>query len=253
MDNTSDNAFVLRATDRGYDRILSTGPTASYVGGHPDAYITRYSSFNFHDYQSGRAGFGRMRVFGDETFYGAGCSYNMHRHHNFIICAFVLKGRLTHVNTVGNLDELRPGDFYVFSSGSGGFHTEINAHDEPMNAIYIWMLPDKLLLTPFYGRGHLAATAGRNRIAGLVGGGPGTVSLPQDALVSRLVSDRPGTHVYRPRSRAHGVYVFVIEGAVDCAGTRLERRDSKGIWSVDEIVCEAPGCPADILFVETIM
>jgi hypothetical protein len=50
------NAFVLRADERGYNKILSTGPTASYVGGHPDAFITRFSSFNFGEYQDGRPG-----------------------------------------------------------------------------------------------------------------------------------------------------------------------------------------------------
>jgi hypothetical protein len=41
--------FALRAAERGYNKLLSTGPSASYVAGHPDAFITRYSSFNFHE------------------------------------------------------------------------------------------------------------------------------------------------------------------------------------------------------------
>ena len=82
--------------------------------------LTRHSSFNFGPYQAGHAGFGRLRVFGDEVFSGLGCGYNMHRHHNFIICAFVLQGELTHINTVGNIDQLTSGDYYVFSAGSGG-------------------------------------------------------------------------------------------------------------------------------------
>jgi hypothetical protein len=72
-------SFVLVAVEHGYDKLLSTGPNASYVAGHPDAFITRYSSFNFHGYQSGRPGFGRIRVFGDEVFSGAGCGYNCTR------------------------------------------------------------------------------------------------------------------------------------------------------------------------------
>ena len=79
------NAFVLRAAERGHDLIKSDGSRSSYVAGHPDGFITRESSFNFHDYQSGRPGFGKIRVFGDEVFAGAGCGYNMHPHHNFAI------------------------------------------------------------------------------------------------------------------------------------------------------------------------
>ena len=119
-------SFVLRATERGYTKMKSTGPASSYVAGHPDARLTRHSSFNFNDYQSGRPGFGKLRVFGDEVFSGTGCGYNIHPHHNFVICALVLQGQLTHVNTVGNIDQLSKGDYYVFSAGSGGKHCELN-------------------------------------------------------------------------------------------------------------------------------
>jgi len=245
------NSFVLRAGERGYNKILSAGKTAAYVGGHPDAFVTRYSSFNFHEYQEGRPGFGRIRVFGDEAFHSPGCSYSMHRHHNFIICAFVLGGRLTHINTLGKIDELLPGDYYAFSAGAGGYHEELNLEAEPMRAIYLWLLPDRLLLPPSYEHGHFDAVANRNRITTLVG--DGAVSVPQDARVSRLVSDAPGKHAYRPRSPGHGVYSFVLEGELLCGGTQLGRRDSKGIWGVDEIAYETGPGNTDVLLVETIM
>jgi quercetin 2,3-dioxygenase len=246
------NSFVLRDADRGHEKILSTGPTASYVGGHPDAFITRHSSFNFHDYQSGRPGFGRIRVFGDETFNNPGCSYNMHPHHNFIICAFVLSGRLQHINTTGNNDELLAGDYYAFSAGSGGLHTEINVHPEPMNAIYLWMLPDHLHLPPSYARGRFDTEASANRITPLLGA-DAPLPIPQDARVSRLYSTKPSRHIYRPRSSRHGVYCFVIDGTLACDGTPLGRRDSKGLWDAAEIMIETGGAPADALLVETIL
>lgn len=246
-------SFVLRADERGYSKILSTGATASYVGGHPDAFITRFSSFNFGDYQDGRPGFGRIRVFGDEAFYHRGCSYNMHPHHNFVICAFVLEGKLTHINTLGEIDELGPGDYYAFSAGSGGLHEELNRDAEPMRAIYLWLLPDRLLLPPSYKRGHFDAAAGLNGITVLIGDQSGATSIPQDARVSRLLSDAPGTFRYRPRSAKHGVYVFVVDGTLQCAGTTLKRRDSKAVSYVDEIICETGRGETDVLFVETII
>jgi quercetin 2,3-dioxygenase len=129
--------FVLRAGERGYNRLPSVGPNASYVAGHPDGVITRHSSFNFHEYQSGIAGLGAMKVFGDEVFTPNGTGYNMHPHHNFIIMAFVLAGALTHINTIGKIDELKRDDYYVFSAGSGGKHSELNIGDGDMNAIYV--------------------------------------------------------------------------------------------------------------------
>lgn len=247
------NSFILRADERGYNKILSTGATASYVGGHPDAFITRFSSFNFGDYQDGRPGFGRVRVFGDEAFHHPGCSYNMHPHHNFIICAFVLEGTLIHINTLGGLEDLGPGDFYAFSAGSGGLHEELNRKADPMRAIYLWLMPDHLHLPPAYTRGHFDTAAGMNQITPLVGDAPGAVAIAQDARVLRLVSDRPGIFRYRPRTAGHGVYAFVVDGALDCAGTTLKRRDSKAVWGIDEIVCETGRGDTDVLFVETVM
>ena len=247
------DTFVLRARERGHDRIASTGEHSSYVAGHPDAFITRESSFNFHEYQSGRPGFGKMRVFGDEVFSGSGCGYNMHRHHNFIIAAFVLQGQLTHVNTVGNVDQLHQGDYYVFSAGSGGKHAELNIGEEDMHAIYVWFLPGQLFLPPTYLRAHFDRNLRRNRIEQLVGDSDGALPIPQDVRVSRLISDRPASYLYRPRSEAHGVYAFVVEGEMHCANEQLGRRDSMGMRGMPSISCATTADETDVLFVETLM
>jgi quercetin 2,3-dioxygenase len=246
--NTS---FVLRAHERGFNKFLSTGPDSSYIGGHPDATLTRHSSFDFGPYQSGQRGFGRVRVFGDELFSGPGCGYNIHPHHNFIICAFVLKGQLTHVNTVGNIDQLTAGDYYAFSAGSGGKHCELNLRNEDTNVIYVWMMPDQLLLPPSYGRGHFDAVAQRNRLVTLVGNADGAVRVSQDVKVSRLSSNKALELDYRPTSRQHGVYLFAIEGEAAVNGSMLARRDSAGIWGAEAITLRTGVEEADLLIIET--
>jgi quercetin 2,3-dioxygenase len=243
--------FVMRASERGYNKFLSTGESSSYIGGHPEAIVTRHSSFNFGPYQTGRAPFGRMRVFGDETFSGPGCGYNIHRHHNFIICAFVLQGQLTHVNTVGNIDQLTPGDFYAFSAGSGGKHCELNLKDEDMHAIYIWIVPDQLMLPPSYVRGHFDALTNRNKLVTLVGNADGALRISQDVKVSRLVCDTTMALDYLPASKLHGVYAFVLEGEVARDGTTLGRRDSTGIWGAEQIHFTTGPQETDLLIVET--
>lgn len=246
--------FVLRAKERGHDVIYSEGSASSYVAGHPGAFISRESSFNFHQYQSGRPGFGTVRVFGDEIFHGAGCGYNMHPHHNFIICAFVLEGELTHINTAGGgtVDQLRQGDYYVFSAGSGGKHCELSISPEDMNAIYLWLMPDELYLPPTYHRAHFDLCTRRNRIVELVGVSDGALPVAQDLRVSRLVTDRKGTYAYTPRSPEHGVYIFVADGELSSDGIALGRRDSAGVCGKAVIACEVADT-SDIFFVETVM
>jgi len=251
MEAAMQKSFVLRDDARGYNKFLSTGDSSSYIGGHPDAVLTRHSSFNFGPYQSGRAGFGRVRVFGDETFSGTGCGYNIHPHHNFIICAFVLQGQLTHINTVGNIDQLGPGDFYAFSAGSGGKHCEVNLKSEDMRAIYVWILPNQLLLPPSYARAHYDALASRNRLVTLVGNADGALRVSQDVKISRLSSDRSLTLDYVPTAPEHGVYLFALEGKAECNDIALGRRDSAGLWGEERIALRTGEQEADLLIVET--
>lgn len=246
-------SFVLRATERGYTKMKSTGPASSYVAGHPDARLTRHSSFNFNDYQSGRPGFGKLRVFGDEVFSGTGCGYNIHPHHNFVICALVLQGQLTHVNTVGNIDQLSKGDYYVFSAGSGGKHCELNLLAEDMNAIYLWFLPEQLYLPPSYRRAHFDTQSNRNQLATLVGDAEHALPIPQDVRISRFVSDQAAQKTYRLSSLHNGVYAFVIDGQAVFNGVSLAKRDSAAAWGSDTVDFSVGSEPSDILFIETLM
>ncbi len=246
-------SFVLRSSDRGFIKVLSDGEASSYVAGHPDGVFTRHSSFNFREYQSGRAGFGQIRVFGEEVFSGQGCGYNIHRHHNFIICAFVLRGELTHINTVGKIDQLRPGEYYVFSAGSGGKHSELNLETEDLHVIYIWFLPDALLRRPSYKRGRFDRSANHDRVTTLIGKEDGALPIPQDVRVSRLASDAAKSYEYPLISRHHGVYAFVLEGDADCGVAKLSRGDSAGVWDTDRLYFKTGSAPTDLLLVETIM
>lgn len=245
-------SFVLRASERGYNKLLSTGQSSSYIAGHPEARLTRHSSFNFGPYQTGHKGFGRLRVFGDEVFSGTGCGYNIHRHHNFIICAFVLKGQLTHINTVGNIDQLSPGDYYAFSAGSGGKHCELNLRSEDTNVIYVWILPDQLLLPPSYSRGRFDPVYERNRLVTLVGNADGALRVSQDVKISRFATDKAVTLEYRLSAQTHGVYVFAIEGQAWVNDLSLSRRDSTGIWGGgDRINLRTGAEDTDLLILES--
>jgi quercetin 2,3-dioxygenase len=245
-------SFVLKSEERDYRKLMSTGEASSYVAGHPDAFITRHSSFNFGDYQTGRKGFGKIRVFGDETFNHAGCGYNMHPHHDFIIMAFILEGELTHVNTLGKVDTLKAGDYYAFSAGSGGKHCELNIEAQNLHVIYVWVIPGMLLLPPTYQRAHFNAAATRNKLVPLVGN-DSSMPIVQDLKISRLDSDAPGSYEYRLASGNHGIYAFVVEGSMTCNGVALGKRDSTGIWSTDKVTFQTGAEKSDILIVETIM
>jgi quercetin 2,3-dioxygenase len=244
--------FVLRSAERGYSRLVSTGLNASYVAGHPDGLITRHSSFNFHEYQTGIPGFGRIRVFGDEVFTGNGTGYNMHPHHNFIIIAVVLKGVLTHINTIGKIDLLNSGDYYVFSAGSGGKHSELNIEPEDLHVLYVWALPDRLMTPPSYHRAHFDAEARRDEVTCLVGDTPGALPIRQDLNLFRLQSRSRRTYRH-DIAAGHGAYLFVIEGAAEVGDIRLEHGDSIGLATPGHIDLSVAADNTDLLLIDTVL
>ena len=114
------------------------------------------------------------------------------------------------------------------------------------------MVPaDQLYLLPSYRRNHFDALANRNQLVTLVGNADGALRLSQDVTVSRLSSDTAVTFDYAPRSALHGVYVFVLEGEVQCDDVALARRDSSGIWGAKRINLRTGPQESDLMIVET--
>jgi redox-sensitive bicupin YhaK (pirin superfamily) len=161
----------------------------------------------------------------------------------------VLGGALTHVNTIGKVDTLKAGDYYVFSAGSGGKHAELNIEGEDTHIIYLWVLPGQLLTPPSYLRSRFDA-ANANRITCLVGEEKGALPIGQKLKVSRLVSDGGRRHLYRPAS-ANGLYAFVLEGEAAIAGSVLQRRDSIALEREERVEIAAGAAGTDLLLVET--
>jgi redox-sensitive bicupin YhaK (pirin superfamily) len=129
----------------------------------------------------------------------------------------------------------------------------VNLKAEDMEVIYIWFLPDHLMVPPSYNRSHFDAQRDCNRLVTLVGEADGGLPILQDVRISRLVTDTPTKQRYRPTSTRHGVYAYVIEGEAECGSATLRQCDSIGLWGVEAIdFCTGPA-KTDVLLVETIM
>ena len=138
-----------------------------------------------------------------------------------------------------------------FGAGAGGKHAELNIGQENLRVLYLWTLPGQLLAPPSYRRGRFDFRANANRPVCLIGNEAGALPVGQSLKVSRLVTSRNGTPVYRP-SPARGVYVFVIEGEARIADTVLGARDSMALIGEDRIEIAARS-GSDVLLVETVL
>ena len=203
--------------------------------GHANhGWLDTYHTFSFAGYYDPRRiHFGALRVLNDDTV-APGEGFGTHPHDNMEIVSIALEGALRHGDSMGNMQELRPGEIQVMSAGTGITHSEMNASDtEPVKFLQIWVLTDAENHTPRYNQIRLAP-AKRNELRTIVApegrGGENTGWLHQDAWFSTLDLDKGHDVEYRMHMPGNGAYVFVIEGLVEVDGEVLGRRDGMGVF-----------------------
>ena len=170
--------------------------------GHANhGWLDTYHTFSFAGYYDPRRiHFGALRVLNDDTV-APGEGFGTHPHDNMEIVSIALEGALRHGDSMGNMQELRPGEIQVMSAGTGITHSEMNASDtEPVKFLQIWVLTDAENHTPRYNQIRLAP-AKRNELRTIVApegrGGENTGWLHQDAWFSTLDLDKGHDVEYR--------------------------------------------------------
>ena len=231
---------IHRATDRG---------SAEHGWLH-----TKYS-FSFADwYEPSRMGFGALRVINDDIIDPAS-GFGAHTHHDMEIITIVLKGTVTHKDSMGNIGTVPAGDVQVMSAGSGVTHSEYNdSTTEPLALFQIWIESSSRGITPRYGQKSFRNQAQKNVLQSLVvsdedASTSDVLTIHQDASISRAVIESGNSIDYSLRSPQHGVYVFVVEGEVEIDGTLFGRRDAVGIFDTSEILISTK-TGAEILLID---
>ena len=84
----------------------------------------------------------------------------MHGHENMEIVTIVLKGELTHTDSMGNMGVIRAGDVQLMSAGTGVRHSEVNAGDIPVKSLQIWILPHTQGVRPRYSQSSYMLSTG---------------------------------------------------------------------------------------------
>jgi redox-sensitive bicupin YhaK (pirin superfamily) len=78
--------------------------------------------------------------------------FNEHPHRNMEICTYVVRGELTHQDSLGTKETLSRGAVQFMSAGTGVKHAEHNFHKEKdLRVIQIWIEPREPGLKPNYG------------------------------------------------------------------------------------------------------
>lgn len=109
-------------------------------------------------------GFRSLRVI-NEDYVQPGYGFPEHDHQNMEIVTYVLSGTLEHRDSMGNGEQIRPGDVQRMTAGSGITHSEANpSATEMVHLLQIWLLPERPSLEPSYEQKHFPVADRQDRL-----------------------------------------------------------------------------------------
>ena len=215
-------------------------------------------SFSFSNYYNPKAvNFGALRVLNDDIIDG-GMGFGTHPHDNMEIITIPLRGALKHKDSMSNKWlPLKTGEVQVMSAGTGIQHSEMNnSQTEEVNLFQLWIIPDTKGVNPKYNQKHFEVIDRKNKLQPIVSNinNPieNTLTIHQNAFISRLDIDANTKLNYKLNSADNGVYVIVIQGEAYIASEKLETRDAIGIEQTDSFKIYSKRV-SQLLFIEVPM
>jgi redox-sensitive bicupin YhaK (pirin superfamily) len=129
------NAYLHRSDARGHVKI---------------GWLESKHSFSFGSwYDPKHMGISALRVINDDLI-AAHQGFGQHPHDNMEILTCVLKGTITHKDSMGNHGGISAGEWQLMSAGTGVRHSEMNQGDEQVHLLQIWIIPNERNAEPAY-------------------------------------------------------------------------------------------------------
>lgn len=208
--------------------------------GHANhGWLDTYHTFSFGMYHDpSRMHFGMLRVLNDDFVIG-GAGFGKHGHDNMEIISIPLQGSLAHSDSTGNEGIISTGDVQIMSAGSGIQHAEYNASEtELVNFLQLWIFPKERNINPRYDQMSIAKQDVHNQFRNIVSSEKkdNTLWINQDAELYLGEFDIATDVTHTLKSANHGVYVFVIEGALTIGDITLNKRDGMGIYDIESVL-----------------
>ncbi len=199
------------------------------------SWLDSWHTFSFGRYiDRAHTNFRTLRVINDDIV-APGGGFEPHPHEDMEIISYIVSGKLAHKDWMGDAGthahESGAGSVQVMTAGTGVTHSEFNpSKSEAVRLLQIWIFPDKEGYTPAYDQRDFSDAERRNKLALLVGGkGNGSpLKINQDArMYGTLLS--PGKAVTHAIAPGRGIYVQVVNGAVDLNGHPMNAGDGAQI------------------------
>jgi redox-sensitive bicupin YhaK (pirin superfamily) len=191
-------------------------------------WLKSYHSFSFADYYDpDHMGFGNLRVINEDVV-APGTGFGMHPHRDMEIITVILDGALSHRDSMGHGETIRPGEVQYMSAGQGVLHSEFNQQsDASTHLLQIWILPEQMGVTPRYAqqRFPVAENAGRLVKVASRDGDQGSIRINADASLYLGRFER-GQHASVAWPAGRLAYVHLALGELTVNGERLQAGDA---------------------------
>lgn len=199
-------------------------------------------SFSFANYiNHDKMQFGALRVLNDDII-APKMGFGTHPHDNMEIITIPLSGELKHRDNMHHdWQTLGPNEVQVMSAGTGVQHSEINGlADTYLSLFQIWIIPNKLNVSPRYDQKYFEESTRKNELQTLVSSinssHTGSLKIYQNARISRIDLEKNLDFDYNTLSSSHGVYVMNITGEIQIDGLNANQRDAIGVSETENFV-----------------
>ncbi len=113
-------------------------------------WLNSMHSFSFAEHRDPKwDNFGKIRVI-NEDIISPNAGFDKHSHANMEIITVVIKGAITHRDSLNNLGKIYEDEVQVMSAGTGISHSEKNEENEICKLFQIWIYPQKEDIKPRY-------------------------------------------------------------------------------------------------------
>jgi redox-sensitive bicupin YhaK (pirin superfamily) len=197
------------------------------------SWLDSHFHFSFAEYyHPDHIQFGMLRVINDDLIQPAG-GFGRHPHRDMEIVSYIVDGALTHADSMGNREVVTRGQVQYMSAGTGITHSEENFGKEVVRLFKIWILQDRVVLTPNYGDFRFEwdhrIYQWLHLVSGQGGEAPSKIYQDFNIQVSWLEKGKAADYQVAPNRQA---YLVQIEGRAIVNGEPLVARD--GLTSVEE-------------------
>ena len=199
--------------------------------GHANhGWLDTHFSFSFADYYDPKfMGFRNLRVI-NEDFIEPAQGFPKHGHRDMEIITYMISGELSHRDSMGNGETIRPNEVQRMTAGTGVLHSEYSSPTDKTHLLQIWILPEKRNLQPGYEQKEFPAEDknGQLRLIASRGGNDGSVHINQDVKVyASMLTD--GKQLSLDLADGRHAWIQLISGSLDVNGEKLEAGDGAAV------------------------